>query len=398
MFRKYAFTGLVAGLVISIVTGLMLTSDAQQWAMITSAAFILFLPVTSRPLAVALAARAGMLLVLGIGLAALGIAAMVAGIALWPNAYNERAMALSIWALLAGAAVGYLPFMSRRLTAVWADIDDRKRSPPAPPPLFSATDNVMGALGLLVHQRVALARVAGPWFLLFCVLPLAVIRLDLKDVTAGHSGPILAALLGLLAFILILICLPLVASIQWARFLATGQQPRLIDVPLKAVWGFLWRLFFSGIVLRTINGAEPWLKAHMPAATPWMISGLSGLFSLAVLVLASPFAMIFVAVAINAPDQSMQGALRRARGVGRRFYLGMLLILTPPILASWVLGLAPAGKDLDPTEWLQFFVWALVFFLTLVVATTYLTRVYLLGEANAQSGSSSGTGGNTGIA
>jgi hypothetical protein len=183
----------------------------------------------------------------------------------------------------------------------------------------------------------------------------------------------------LLIFLVVFICLPLVASIRWARYLATGERGQLFDVPLSALWGFLWRLFFAGVVFRAVNGAEPWLKSQMPGAEPWLLSALAGFISLLVLVLASPWAMIFVAVALGSPDRSMQSALRAARSTGRGIYVGMLLILAPSIFLLWLTGLLPTGSDLSLISWATWLAFALTSFLSLIVATTYLTGIYLRG-------------------
>jgi hypothetical protein len=378
--RRYAFAFVVAGLAVSVMVGLLLTAQAQTWGMVLSTAFLLFIPATSRRAAAEIAARPRLLLFLGIGVALLGVGGMIAGICLWPVAYDERGIAFSIWPMLAGPAVAYLPFMARRMNQAWARIDEDRKAPPAPPPRFSPAGDVAEALYLLVRERLAAAKAVGPWFLLFCLLPLAFVDVAFwKDLTHRE---LTLALIALLGFLTAFLCLPLIAAIQWARFLATGREPRLMDVPLGAIWGFLWRLFFAGVILRAINGAEPWLKAHLPSALPWMVSGLSELFSLLVLVLASPWAMVFVAVAVGAKDKSTATALRAARGVGRRFYLGMLLILAPVILLSWLTETGSKTSDVTVADWVTFFGWSLAVFLTMIVATTYLTRIYLRNPAN----------------
>jgi membrane protein implicated in regulation of membrane protease activity len=82
-------------------------------------------------------------------------------------------------------------------------------------------------------------------------------------------------------------------------------------------------------------------------------------------------------VALGSEDRSTYSALRAARGTGHGFYLGMLLILAPITLLWWLVGLAPAAQGQGLGAWLGYFVSALAVFLTLIVATTYLTRLYL---------------------
>jgi hypothetical protein len=381
MLRKYGLTFAVIGLVVSVVAGLMLTSDAQMWAATGSVLFLLFIPASSPRIAGELAERRRLLLALGIGVAVLAIGSMVAGIALWPETYNDRATAFSVWGLLAGGAIGYLPFMSSRVNQAWADLETMRKNPPTVVPAARAKGDLQETLRLLIRERSAVAWTIGPWFVMYCVLPtalLAMMRLDL------HSKAIAGAmLLSMTAFLLVLFCLPLIASIRWARYLATDVKKPLFDIPLGALWGVLWRLFFAGMVFRIVNGAEPWLKSQLPGAEPWLLSALAGVVSLFVLVLVSPWAMVFIAVALDAPDRSMRSALRTARSTGRGIYLGMLLILAPSIFLFWLTGLAPTGRDMSAASWLAYLAFALIYFLTLVVATTYLTGIYLRSPTNS---------------
>jgi hypothetical protein len=244
-----------------------------------------------------------------------------------------------------------------------------------------AMEEAADAFGLFSREREALVQIVGPWLLLFCLLPFAFVDMTFWKGIIDRQLAVAAVIL--LLFLLAMLCLPLIAAIQWGRFLATGRRPRALDVPLGALWGFVWRLFFAGIILRVISSAEPWLKAHLPAAAPWMVDGLSGLFSLLVLVLVSPWGIVFVAVALGAEDKSTSTALRVARGTGRRFYLGMLLILSPIIMLSWLANFAPKTPDLGAAQWAIYFGRSLAMFATLIVATTYLTRAYLRSPANS---------------
>jgi hypothetical protein len=365
----------VVCLLASIAAVLLLPTGVQVWAMASSMVCILLIPSTSRPVSTALAARLRLLVGLGIGLGALSVALIVGGVQFWPNHDSERVVGLSVWPMLLGVAIGYTPFLSRNLNRARADIEASSAATPAPVPLARVRGEVAAAFHLLLDERGAVGWIAGPWFLIFCALPLAFLDVGLLT-RFSHQYPLVALLL-LILFLIAWGALPLIASIQWARHIAAGQRPKLFEVPVGPLWGFLWRLFLAGVVLRMIGAAEPWLQSQLPGAPAWMVSGLSGLFSLLVLVAVSPWAMVLVAVALGSEDRSTHSALRAASGTGSGFYLGMLLILAPITLLWWLVGLAPAAQGQGLGAWLGYFVSALAVFLTLIVATTYLTRLYL---------------------
>ncbi|HEX3887681.1 MAG TPA: hypothetical protein VHW05_09305 [Phenylobacterium sp.] len=375
--KTLALPFVVVCLLGSIAAVLLAPTGVQVWAMASSMICILLIPSTSRPVSTALAARLRPLLGLGVGLAVLSLALIVGGVQFWPNHDSERVIGLSVWPMLLGIAIGYTPFLSRNLNRARADIEasGAVTSGSASVPLARVRGDVAAAFHLLLDERGTVGWIAGPWFLIFCALPLAFLDVGLLT-RLSHQYPLVALVL----LILLLIAwgaLPLIASIQWARHIATGQRPKLFEVPIGPLWGFLWRLFLAGVVLRAVSAAEPWLQSQLPGAQPWLVSGLSGLFSLLLLVVVSPWAMVLVAVALGSEDRSTYSALRAARGTGHGFYLGMLLILAPITLLWWLVGLAPAAQGQGLGAWLGYFVSALAVFLTLIVATTYLTGLYL---------------------
>jgi hypothetical protein len=249
---------------------------------------------------------------------------------------------------------------------------------------FSATDDASIAFRLLIHERWALARTAGPSFVLFCLLPLTFV--GIKNWNPSTTGQAQIALWLLVGFLVALFCLPLIGAIRWARYLVKGEIPSLIAIPWKPFWGVLWRLFFVGFILRFVNGSEPWLQSQLPQAPHWAVSAIAAASTLAVLVLASPRGVIFIMVAVEAKDRSLMSALRAAHSVGRRFYLGMLLILAPQAVLAWLqnfLPEAPASKAFTLVDWTEYASWGFVLFLTIIAATTYLARIYIrspLGE------------------
>lgn len=368
----------MAGLVASAAAAVLLAGNLQIWAGVVLTIFVTLVPVAFPKAATVIAQRRILFIVIGLGF---GVAAL-ASVFILPDPYGERAIPLAVGAFVAGLAVAYLPFMARDMSRVRADIEEAHKSPPLGPTSFSARADASDALRLLIHERHTLGRTVGPWFLLFCLLPAVLIAF--KSWNPATKGEAEIALLLFLVLLLALCCLPLIASIRWARYLAKGEIPSLVVIPLGPLWGVLWRLFFAGVVLRIINSSDDWLRTHLTDVPLWAMSGISGLMSLFVLVVASPWAMIFVMVALGAKDRSAMTAVRSAQSVGRRFYLGMLLILTPMTVLSWLLSLLPQGPKGAPitaSDWATYAAWALGMFLTFVVATTYLTRIYLRSRA-----------------
>jgi len=365
----------MALIVAVVVAGIMVfapVDDRLGVAVAVALTFAIICAAQWPPLSALILRRPQVTLAIGALIAIGGLAAVFATVVWAPDMDQHAATAGAAIAIALGVAIGVLP----RSLAVSAKIKaETPISPIETAGKRQGLQEAADALGLLSRERIAFVRIVGPWFLVFCLGPLAIADVAFwKGVAERHATEALSALLLLL---LAMLCLPLIAAIQWGRFLATGKAPRTLDVPWAALWGFLWRLFFAAVILSLINGAEPWLKAHFPSAAPWMVHGLSGLFTLLVLVLASPWGMVFVAVALGAQDRSMAGSLRAARGAGRRFYLAMLLILSPMILFSWLTELAPKTSDTDFASWMIYVGWALGLFLTVIAATTYLTRIYL---------------------
>jgi len=384
--QTFALPFVVLCLIISVGAGLLLTSDAQTWAMVISVLCVVALPIVSRPLAAALAVRLRLLVAIGVALVLASFAAMAAGITIWPTLFSGRAIGLAIWPMLIGSAIAYVPFTARNMNRSWAELEERRRSPPKIVPAMQAKGNVAEALVLLSRERDAVAWEAGPWFVAYCSLPLVLLAMiATKPISKVEA---IETLWGLVAFLLAFAALPMIASIRWTRYLATGQRGSLLSVPIGALWGFLWRWLFAGVFIRFVNGAEPWLKSQLPSASHWFLSALADLFSLLVLVLASPWAMVFIAVALGAQDRSTHAALKIARGSGRGIYLGMLLILAPSTVLLWLTGLVPTGHDMTGASWAAYLAFALIYFVTLIVATTYLTNLYLRGSGQGSAAAS----------
>ncbi|MGH6957896.1 MAG: hypothetical protein ACREEW_14615, partial [Caulobacteraceae bacterium] len=188
-------------------------------------------------------------------------------------------------------------------------------------------------------------------------------------------------LLGLLIFLIVEIGLALVAAIQWTRFVATEREPSWRDFPGKALWGWFWRWIILGVIFRATDGIEAWLKSQMAGAATWQAQGVDGLIVFAALVLASPFALGLPTVALGLTGRGAESRIRAIRVAGRKYYLGAAIILAPSFLLIWLLNLVPVRSA--PWGLLAVVGISEVFVLvaTVLISLTYVTQVYLKGQA-----------------
>lgn len=290
--------------------------------------------------------------------------------------------------MLAGAFVLVLPFTVQAMESFVpvANAEPPLSAAKRPRGAFSPGGEVRAVLAEISDHRVALLRVVGPWFILFCatsMLPIMDIWNDPADINQGLALIILLVFLDWASFIVLL-----VAMIQWARFIASKHdEPRFTAFPGRALWGWAWRLVVIGMIFQSFGQLGPWLQAQLPTAAPWQLYGLEGVAGLTLFVLISPLALILPAVALGAAEKGMAASMRGFHAVRGRVYLSvMLMIVSPYAVASWALSvladhykgpaaLAPnAGASL------------VLLFGTTIVGITYLTRVYLRGT-EAVSGS-----------
>lgn len=317
---------------------------------------------------------------IGIGAILVGLLVLVAPLT---RPVADKDLGASTWAfillLLGGVFTILMPSTMRRFeadTAAWKSIKGRKPEPGG----FHPAAEVKAILADLIGHKAALARVVGPWLLLFCLIPaLAVFGADWKALLHRHRGLGVWVLLGFGVLIFLEIGLLLVAAIQWTRFAATRREPRLTAFPGKALWGWTWRWVVFGGLTRSLGQVEPWLKAHLPGAAPWQMDGLLSLIGFSALVLASPFALVLPAIALNAADKGTIAAMRGFRLVGRKYYLGVALILGPYSASSWVLNSLYENFKGPAVEAVSLVASLVLVLVTVLVGITYLTRIYLLG-------------------
>ncbi|MGI8841372.1 MAG: hypothetical protein ACR2F8_11425 [Caulobacteraceae bacterium] len=124
----------------------------------------------------------------------------------------------------------------------------------------------------------------------------------------------------------------------------------------------------------------PWLKAHLPSATPFELNGIEGLIGLVSLIVVSPFAIGMAAMALDPTEKTILAQGRALRIVGRKYYAGIALILTPYTILSWML--SSAYDNYNDTSVKLTCVWLVMvlLFLVAIVSITYVTRVYLKGK------------------
>jgi hypothetical protein len=315
---------------------------------------------------------------IAVGIGVVGISLFVLFGALSSSSVDpETGGTAAAFLLFVGAFVVALPFMARRVekdTAVWKAAEAAARAPGS----FHPEAEVRDILAELIEHRGALLRVVGPWLLLFCILPMAFANVDYwKGLAERDRGAAMMILLGLAVLVLAEVAIMFVAMIQWTRFTATKQEPRLTAFPGKALWGWAWRWLIYGAAFRTFNQIEPWLKGQLPAAPQWQLDGLLGLAGLVALVLVSPFALVLPAVALDAADKGIAASMQGFRVVGRKFYLGAILIVAPYAVASWALGVLSDAYKPPAAVAVNVGASLILLFGTTIVGMTYLTRVYL---------------------
>ena len=247
---------------------------------------------------------------------------------------------------------------------------------------FHPFDEVKGTYAYVWRKKASLAKVAGPWLLAFCALPILLFHPELwKGVIGDDRAAAGWALLGLVVFIFTELCLLLVVSIQWTKFIVTGHEPRWREFPGKALWGLLWRWIIFGAVFRAADKIEPWLKGHLPGASAWELLALERLCILAILVLASPFALALPPIALDEPSKSAGARTLAFSLAGRKYYLGAALILTPFLLLFFVVDLCLTVIHRSGVTTALAIGEAALTLCLLIVATTYVVRVYVRGAS-----------------
>ena len=286
----------------------------------------------------------------------------------------EIAVSLFCGLLLVGVFLLWLPRMASNVDAAVAaqrEVAAVRKTPRT----FSPTTEVANGAREIASNPTPIIHVVGPWFAVYFTLPLFTLDQGFWR-TFIHQSRNAASLflLGFALLMLVQVVVLLAASIQWTRYIATGVEQPWFRVPGKALWGWSWRLLVFGNIFRTMN-VEGWLKAHLQNAPVWAINGLKELALYSILVLASPFALVLPAIALG---QAGFAASARARGfglAGRKYYVGMVLILGPYFLMSWLLDVAATqAPSLQAADTMLSVV---ATFITVIAAVTYMTRVYV---------------------
>ena len=385
MFKKYIW---VAVVFVAVLAVMLAFTPASEWALTGAIFGVMMLAVVAIQV---VAARRFILRhprsTIAVGVGAVGVSMFVLFSTLSsPSVDPELGGTAFTFLILVGSLVVALPLMAKRVekdTAIWKATEAAAKSMSG---TFNPEFEVKAIFAEMIAHRGSLLRVVGPWFLIFCLLPLVFIDLDFwKGLADRDRGTAMMILLGLLVVILAEMAFLFVAMIKWIQFVATKQEPRLIDFPGRALWGWVWRWFLFGSVFRALDGLEPWLKAQLPSAAQWQLDGVQSLLGLVVLVLFSPFALVLPAVALNAADKGMAASMQGFRLVGRKYYLAAGLILTPYALVSWGLDILYDHYKGPIAAVANFGASMILVFATMIVGMTYLTRIYLRGETAAAS-------------
>lgn len=313
----------------------------------------------------------------GIAIIALSVAAIAISLAN-PSADSVDLGADAFMALLlVGSMLAWLPQMSKTMERVVQAQNSLGPRPVAPQAPYNPAAEAREALRAPLGQSGSFMRVVGPWFVVFCVLPVVLMVLGetAKSQTMDRSEAMTVLLMFLgvmLAEFLILI----VASIQWTRFVATGQEPPLASIPGRALWGWAWRLFIFGSIFRFSDKIEPWLGQRLPSAEPWVLHALSCAGLLCLGVLATPFALDLTCVALGDPTRAMEVRLKVFRTAGRRIYAGAALVLAPYAFITWASDTFGDHAKGTTAQSAVVYLYIIALFLTAIAFFGYVARLY----------------------
>lgn len=295
----------------------------------------------------------------------------------WMATDPEQAVSFSAAVMIFATMLAMAPWMARR---VERDLPLLTAKPTPIPGGFQAVAEVREAVALPLRHAARVTNACGPFFLAYGGLALLMaIGIEWTSTAKLNLGDASFLMLGVLLVALVGQVLLWMASINWMRFVARPETFRMAWFPGRALWGWLWRWFIFGSVLRVLNGLEPWLKSHLPRAEAWQLSMLESAAWLTAGVVASPYLLVLVAVALDAPDRGLVASQRGFRAAGRKYLLGSALILGPYFAASWVLDQITSADAPLAVNAASLLAGAVLACALTVVGSTYATRVYLQG-------------------
>jgi hypothetical protein len=385
MIRRYAWAALVCA---AMFAGVFALTPRADWtaSALAVAAVLLIMGVSITPAVRKAALRhRSMTLAGGVVLIAVAVLVLVEGSLFSPQLGTDYIVAAFTALAMAGLFLMQLPRMAANVESA---VETRRtlREVGASPRDFRPLFEVRHTLADIFQRKAAFARVAGPWFLAFFAPPLAFASLGFWT-RLLEQHPELAPLVALGAFILLLVAVGalLVAALQWTRCLVTDREPAWFDLSGRDLWQWLWRCLVVVGILRGVGGIEPWLRARLPAA-PLAVEALAWLAVLAVLVLASPFALHLPALALGASGGSLRARIGAFGVVGRKYYVGIAVIVAPCLLMAWALEATSALRQGPAIAMTGVLAEMILLFVTVMVAMTYITRVYLKGAASLDAG------------
>ena len=385
MIRRYAWAAVVCA---AMFAGVFALTPRADWTAsgLTMGAVLLIMGISITPAVRKAAVRhRSETLAGGVVLIAVAILVLVGGSLLSPQLGTDYIVGAFTALAMAGLLLMQLPRMAANMESA---VETRRtlREIGASPRDFRPLSEVRRALADIFQRKAAFARVAGPWFLAFFAPPLAFANLGFWTRLLEHRE--LAPLVVLAAFILVLVAVGalLVAARQWTRCLVTDHEPAWFDLSGRDLWQWLWRCFVVVAILRGVGGVEPWLRARLSATAPLAVDALAWLALLAVLVLVSPFALHLPALALGASGGSLRARVAAFGVVGRKYYVGIAVILAPCLLMAWALEATAAFRPAPAIAMTGVLAEMILLFVTVMVAMTYVTRVYLKGAASLDAG------------
>lgn len=375
MFRKYLTLAVVGAIVAALAIAFAPAEDRFSVIGAFALTFLVAAALTARTVRRFAVGRPRAVIVAGIGLCVMSFGLMITSPGAPPAGHGLADQGPGLL-LLAGLWLVMLPFAARRVAS---DLALMQGEPPLASGDFAPWAEVQASVEALIRRNGPLLRLVGPWFLFVCLASLVFADPYWSALLGRRRDLIYAILAGALSIVLLSLLASFVAAIQWTRFSATGREPALTDFPGRALWGWTWRWFVYGALFRSLNKLHPWLLTHLPTAAPWQAAGVEAVIKLAAMVIFSPFALIFPAVALDAANKGVTVSMRGYRLVGPRYLLGAAIILAPYSAAMWALDATSNPDQSQATTAARIVVSTLLAFATLIVGATYATGVYLRG-------------------
>jgi len=257
---------------------------------------------------------------------------------------------------------------------------------------YPAMHEAVASMAFVLRHPGIFARIAGPWTAVFVLVPLiafqvtayeqGMIKTILEPVHAKPDIP--TAIAVLYATIASRIVAIPTAAVAWHRFVLENRLPRLgIALPdIRAVrYAYrLWIFAFAIGVLNRLLGTNSGDLAREigPDAAAKAMEAVTWLIGFGAIWLASSFALVLPAVAVDDRQMNRMDAIGAARRLGHSYGLGLVASIAPFLIAAVALE-AVLGSVFDNSfsvQQLLYFGPGILMFMAGASGATYLSRAW----------------------